>query len=111
MPPARGACLLNRSRQACPAQHLGGSVMDVLTGIAALSQAINIAKFIRETEKDLQGAEIKSRMVELYEKLSDAKMALVDARDDLRSKDEEIAELKKRFEFREATVKHQGFRY
>ena len=51
--------------------------MDVMAGLAALGQAINITKFIRETEKELSGAELKAKMAESYEKLGDAKMSLV----------------------------------
>lgn len=67
--------------------------MDVATGLAAASQAIDILKKLRDANKALSEAESKMQIAELMVLLSDAKIALADARVALSDKDAEIARL------------------
>ena len=57
--------------------------MDIVTGIAAVAQAISIAKDLREMDKEIDRAEFKLKIADLTSALADAKIALVDAQDSL----------------------------
>jgi hypothetical protein len=86
--------------------------MDVMAGLAALGQAINIAKFVREADHALQGAELKAKLTELYDKLADARMALLDARDELAANNTEIVRLGEALKFKaEKTARINGLVY
>jgi hypothetical protein len=50
--------------------------MDVITGLGALSQALNIAKDLREIGRTYDEATFKLRMSELQSALADAKIGL-----------------------------------
>ena len=86
--------------------------MDVMPGLTAITQAISITKFIREADRELQGAELKAKMAEIYEKLGDAKMSLVDAREAMQNLEQEISRLKEAAKTRaENTVVKNGLIY
>ncbi|TIN08737.1 hypothetical protein [Mesorhizobium sp.] len=68
--------------------------MDIVGGLAAVGQALEIAKQLREFEKSFADAEFKLKIAELYSALSDAKMALADAREAIQERDAEIKRLK-----------------
>ncbi|UYN99817.1 MAG: hypothetical protein KIT02_00815 [Devosia sp.] len=68
--------------------------MDLMTGLTALGEATKIAKALRDIERDLDSSTYKAQMAELYSNLGDAKIALTDAREELRARDREIAALK-----------------
>lgn len=69
--------------------------MDISSALVVISQAIGIAKDLREVEHDLDTATYKAKMAELYTSLADVKMALTDARTELHQKNGEISELKR----------------
>ncbi|TIU30705.1 MAG: hypothetical protein E5W27_00020 [Mesorhizobium sp.] len=68
--------------------------MDIVGGLAAVGQALDIAKQLREFEKSFADAEFKLKIAELYSALSDTKMALADAREAIQETDSEIKRLK-----------------
>lgn len=67
--------------------------MDVIGGLAALSQAIGIAKDIIEIGRTYDEATFKLKMSDLTPSLADAKVALSDARIELSEKAEQISTL------------------
>lgn len=86
-------------------------MVDVVAGLAAMAQAIDIVKSIREMDKSLDDAQVKLRMAELYSALTDAKMALADAKMDLQAKDAEIARLKEVVADRVPTIRIGEFNF
>jgi len=68
--------------------------MDLVGGIAAAGNALGIAKSLRDIDKAYDAATYRARIADLVDELTDAKLALVEAKDELASKDREIAELK-----------------
>lgn len=74
--------------------------MDIVTGIAALTQALDIAKKLREFGQTFDEAEFKLKIAELYSALADAKMSLADSKQQLEEKDAEIDRLKRTFQNR-----------
>ncbi len=82
--------------------------MDIVGGIAAASQALGIAKALRGIEKDYDAAAYKAQIVELIDALSNAKLALVDARENATDLENEIGRLRAAFEAKGALVKGEG---
>ncbi len=76
--------------------------MDILTGIAAAKSALEVAGALRKTEKQLDAAVLRSQLGDIIEKLTDTRLALVEARDTLAEKDALIGKLKSSFEERGA---------
>jgi len=68
--------------------------MDIMSGMSAVSTALQITKDLRDLDVSLSKAEMKAKFAELYNSLADAKIALSDAKLTLNSKEGEISELK-----------------
>ncbi|AMS42242.1 hypothetical protein [Aminobacter aminovorans] len=85
--------------------------MDWAVAISAAAQAIGIVKDLREIDKGFDHGELKARMADLYINLADVRMALVDAQEEARAKDADIAKLKVNFQFRATLVEERGFKY
>jgi hypothetical protein len=85
--------------------------MDIMTGISAVAQAMNIVKGLHEIEKGFDAAEFKLKIADLYSALADAKVALADAKAEIESKQAEIEALTAQFQVRTATVEHKGYKY
>lgn len=83
-------------------------MIEIAQGLAALTQAIGVAKQISEAKSKLDQAELKGRLADLYTMLADAKMALADAQVQLQEKDRTIAELRRSQE-RAGPVLYRGF--
>src|SRR5262245_53718421 len=86
-------------------------LVDIPVLLTAITQAIGIAKAVREIKGDFDQAELRAKMVEVMETLSDTKVALIEAGDEMREKDKEIARLREAFARREDTVEHGGYRF
>lgn len=82
--------------------------MDVISGLAAASQALGIARGLRTIEKGYDAATYKAQIADLINSLTDAKIALSDAKDTLAERDKEIARLKANFELKSGLVKGIG---
>ncbi|WP_299941165.1 hypothetical protein [uncultured Nitratireductor sp.] len=67
--------------------------MDIISGLAAASQALDVAKKLRQFEKSFDEAEFKLQIAELYTALSEVKIALADAKETIAEKDAEIRRL------------------
>jgi hypothetical protein len=68
--------------------------MDILGGIAATKTAIDIAKTLKDINKSFDEATYKANMTELIENLSEVRLALVEAKEQIFEKDREIETLK-----------------
>lgn len=69
--------------------------MEIATGIAAVANAIKIAKALKSIEASYDQAELKAKIAEIYEGLADAKMALIDAKENISALKMENSRLKK----------------
>ncbi len=86
--------------------------MDLMTGLAAASQALGIAKQIRDIDVSFDKADFKLKIADITERLSDVKLALLEAKSELDDKNGEIARLKTALQFRaEAVTEHDGLNY
>lgn len=61
--------------------------------------------------KAIDTAEFKLKIAELSEAMADLKLTLIEARDDLASKDAEIERLKKQLQRKAELIEHAGFSY
>lgn len=85
--------------------------MDVMTGLAAASKALELARSLREFEKQLNDADFKYQIAELYTALSDAKVSLADARQTIADLEAEIAKLKEIDAKKMRTVTYKGYSF
>lgn len=82
--------------------------MDIVSGIGAVTSALGIAKTLRGIEKTYDEATYKAQVADLINALTDAKLAMAEAKEDLAGKDKEIDRLKASFEAHSALVKGNG---
>lgn len=68
--------------------------MDVIAGLGAVSNALTIAKALRKIDKDYDSAVLRAQLADLIDQLTDAKISLTEAKDQLSIKDNEISRLK-----------------
>lgn len=85
--------------------------MDFMGAISLATRSLELAKAIKDIDKQLGEAELKAKSAELLSNLADVKVALVDARDALDQKEREIARLKAAFQLREDCLRHGSFLY
>jgi predicted nucleic acid-binding Zn-ribbon protein len=85
--------------------------MDFMIAIATATKALEAVKALREIDKQISEAELKARAADLMSNLADVKMALVEARDEIGSKEKEISHLKAAFQLKEDCVRHENFLY
>jgi predicted nucleic acid-binding Zn-ribbon protein len=55
--------------------------MDLMMGLSAIKQTLEITKELRSVDKKIEDAELKLRLAEIVDKLLDAKKALIDAQE------------------------------
>ena len=77
----------------------------------SLKTAIDIAKFLRESDLSLERAELKLKLADLVTALADAKIQLVDVQEALAEKDKRIAELEEAFQSKDALVRRHDAYY
>ena len=85
--------------------------MDVISGLAAASQALEIAKVLRSVGRDYDAVALKGEIIDLMDKLLDIKGALQDAREQIEDRDRTIAQLRASAVTRDATIVRGGLRY
>lgn len=83
-------------------------MVDLLAGITALSEGIGIAKALRGISKDYDSATHRAQVAEMLDLLTDAKLAMAEAKETLAERDKEIARLKASFEAKADLVKADG---
>jgi hypothetical protein len=69
--------------------------VDIAAGLAAASQTLTILKQIRELDASIDSAAFKAKLLEIQESAHDARVALLEAKEAVLAKNEEIAELKR----------------
>lgn len=69
--------------------------MDIAGGIAAATNALGIAKALRDVERSWDTVTYKQQIIDLVDALADAKSALIDAKEVISERDTEITRLKK----------------
>lgn len=67
--------------------------MDIMTGLAAASQAVGLITQIRDLDKAIDEAAFKAKLLELQEAVFEAKSSLLDAKQAAQDKDQRIEEL------------------
>ncbi|MEQ1868006.1 MAG: hypothetical protein ABL996_25580 [Micropepsaceae bacterium] len=82
--------------------------MDIVSGIGAVTSALSIAKTLRGIEKTYDEATYKAQLADLINSLTDAKLAMADAKESLVEKDKEIERLKASFESKSTLVPGDG---
>jgi hypothetical protein len=85
--------------------------MDWAGALSGIATAAGIAKDLREIDKGLDQAEMKAKLADVISNLADVRFALVDARDEMRARDQEIARLKETFAFKASLVSVRGYKY
>jgi DNA repair exonuclease SbcCD ATPase subunit len=86
-------------------------MVDMMTALATASQAVRLAQDLRGIDKAVDEAEFKLKVADLTVALSDLKLALAQAREELSAKDMEIAGLKKQLQRSAETIEVKGFKY
>ena len=86
--------------------------MDLMTGIAAATKALEALKAIREIDKSFDAATWKAKVAELMGSVADMKMALLTANDAIRALENDKKELTSKLIFKaEKTTYENGFLY
>jgi exosome complex RNA-binding protein Csl4 len=67
--------------------------MDLIAGLAATAKGLEIAKALRDIDRSMESAEYRSRIADLIDQLTDAKIALSEAKETIAEKDAEIRRL------------------
>jgi hypothetical protein len=85
-------------------------VTTIAEGLSAVSTALGIVKTLREIDRGVQEAEFKLKIASVTESLADAKLALVDAQDEVKRREAELDQLRSSLRFREEdTITSGGF--
>lgn len=85
--------------------------MDVLGGIAAATEGLKLVNELRKIDKEVDKAELKLRLVDLADKLLDAKQALQDAYENQLSLRHEIDDLEAKLKLRASLQDENGLLY
>jgi hypothetical protein len=79
--------------------------------LSSLKTATEIVKFIRESDVNLEKAELKLKLADLLGSLADTKMELVEVQDTLIEKDKKIADLEEAFQSKDKLVRQNDAYY
>lgn len=85
--------------------------MDLAAGLAGLNAALDTLKGLRALEKAYDQAVLKAQIVDLMGHVSDAKMALLDAKEAIQARETEIDALKAKLKKQSETVEFDGYTY
>lgn len=86
--------------------------MDVVGSISAVTAAIGLVKELRAIDAQFDKAELKLKIADLSEALSEAKLGLIDVAQQLQEKDAEIKRLNDLLSFKATKLVDKGeFRY
>ena len=85
--------------------------MDIMLTISAITSALDIVKKVRDIDKNIDAAEYRSRIAEILDALTEAKLALIEAKSVIADKDEEIRTLKSTAQQTSSLVLHKGYYY
>lgn len=79
----------------------------IATALGGIKTATDIARALKDIDGSLQTAELKLKVAELIEALAEAKMSVVNVREQLEAKEEEIQRLIKTKEI-QGTIKYES---
>lgn len=82
--------------------------MDIGSGLAAAGNALTIAKTLKSIDKDYDAATYKMKIIELIDALTDAKLALAEAKEKLAENARKIVELIDNTQRRERLLSGEG---
>lgn len=82
--------------------------MDIATGLSAASNGLSIAAWLKKVGKDYDAAEYKMKIAELVDALTDAKLALSEAKEATVAQAKEIEALKISFQAKAHLVRGEG---
>ncbi|MCW0047197.1 hypothetical protein OIU13_11720 [Brevundimonas sp. BT-123] len=85
--------------------------MSVAAAITSVNAALTTLKAMRAIEKAYDQAVLKSQLAELMGNLSEAKMALIDAKEEISARDDEIKDLKGKLKKQAETAQFDGYSY
>ena len=85
--------------------------MDILGGLTALKQTIDITKDLRNIDSKISDAEFKLKIADIVDKLLDAKQALIDAQERELSLTREIADRREKASIRGRMKDQNGLLY
>lgn len=85
--------------------------MDLAAGLAGLNAALDTLKGLRGLEKAYDQAVLKAQIVDLMGHVSDAKLALLDAKEKIQARETEIDALKAKLKRQTETVEFDGYTY
>jgi hypothetical protein len=86
-------------------------MVDIMTALTTASQAMKLAQDLRNIDKAMDASEYKLKIADLTSAISDLKIALTDARDEIHAKNEEIKILEKTLARTAETIEVHGYRY
>lgn len=94
------------------ANHNSRCLVEIPAALASINAAIGITKAIRDIEKKYDAATLKAAIADLTSALADAKLGLVELREQIEGKEAEITALKEAFDIKTALVAGpDGFDY
>jgi hypothetical protein len=64
--------------------------MNIPEALSIASKTLELTKALRDIDHRIELAELKNKAADIYQSMADLKMALVDAHEELQSKDREI---------------------
>jgi hypothetical protein len=85
--------------------------MDIIAGIGAATEGLKLIGELRRIDKEVDKAELKLRLVDLADKLLDAKQALQDAQEERRVLLEKITRLENDQQFKKRLQDEKGRLY
>jgi hypothetical protein len=87
-------------------------MIDFAVALTSLTKGLEALRAIQEIDKNLDAATYKAKIADLMNAVAEAKIALIDAREEIASRNKEIDRLKEGLQFRrENTIMLEGFRY
>jgi hypothetical protein len=86
-------------------------MVDPASVLASITGAINLVRELRNADKAIDEAQWKLKVADLVGDLADAKTGVVELRDEIEARDNEIARLKEAFAFRGQTVEINNMIY
>lgn len=85
--------------------------MDIMSGLTAISKALEITKALKDIEGQANDATYKLQIADLHSALADAKIALAEARENLADKNQEISRLNEVHKDRMPVVRYRGYNF
>jgi hypothetical protein len=87
------------------------ATMNIPEALTIASRTLELTKALRDIDHRIELAELKNKAADIYQSMADLKMALVDAHEELQSKDKEIQRLLKEFAFKGETIERHNMIY